>query len=307
MSHRAALYTVRVRERYAARDDYRLLGNIDGRGTSVLTALAQYLTDFTSTNDSGSMTLRSEAPVIDADELLLSLSHGESGLATNIVNPRGDLQYQRTPPDTELMRCYGLFTLPLAERQGWLALHVNHGRGVKSLLEQGLIARWREGLPDLVLHLTPFVNTAVVEEAINQNRIGNVRLIKYTKPNDPAVAATTPWVRAGQDVRIEVKMSPRTRGQRFLGRPIRRYLEAEEAHEKEAIFREIVEFEGLDFDEVKVEIVFSDNTRRSYNLEKPSSGHPMTLELEELDEGDDGAPTEESVLNALRAALATVQ
>jgi hypothetical protein len=125
--------------------------------------------------------------------------------------------------------------------------------------------------------------------------------VKYVRPDDRAVAANTKWVPAGEWGSYELKIKGE-RGHRLTPKLLRDYMNADGVKKGQA-FSEIVEFEGMTFDEVKVEVELENGTRRTFNLEKPSSGHPMTIDLENLKLDKDQEPTEASVFVALRAAL----
>lgn len=273
MAHRAALYTVRVKQKWS--QDYRLLGDIDEAGTSLADIFVQYLTGFESPSEEGTKIVRCTTATQNGEELLASLQHGESGVAAEIVDGDGAHQYSQAWTDTQLLRCGGLFVLPQAETTGWLALHVNNNRGVKSLLEAGLLQRFGNQFDDLGLGITPFVHTSALREAIEQDRVANVRLIKFERPDDRAVAATSKWVRGGEWGKIEVKMSARGRAQRLATGLLRRFV-GDDAEQQQAAFDEIIEFEGITFDQAKVEVVLPNDTRRTFNLEQPAAGHPIT-------------------------------
>jgi hypothetical protein len=57
----------------------------------------------------------------------------------------------------------------------------------------------------------------------------------------------------------------------------------------------------MDFDEAKVTVNLGGNTR-TYNIEQPATGHPMTMRL---DIGY-GKPSDEAIFEALRGALGSV-
>src|SRR5207253_4373071 len=139
---------------------------------------------------------------------------------------------------------------------------------------------------------------SVLEEAVRRDQIAKVRLIKLERPEDRAVAATDKWIRAGAVGRLELDITARGRAERVLPSLIQRFLLGGD----KSAFGEIIEFEGIKFDEAKVEVVLEDETRRTFNIEEPDSGHPFTEDLRDL-EVEDGEPTERSLFAALQAAL----
>lgn len=300
MSHRAAVYTVRVRRKRDTSGDLRLLGDIDEGGTSLRDVLGSYFTNFTATSADGTKIVRSVQCDIDGNEVRLITQHGQNGVAAEIVGPGGQLRHRQTPDETQLLRCGCLFQLPPAKNLGWLAVHVNNGRSVKGLLQKGLAERLRVDYPDLMLEITPYVEASVLKTAVDNNRIDKVKLVKHEKPNDRAIAATDDWVLAGVAGRLELDISARGGGTWIIADRFRRYFAGDAA-----AFDEIVEFQGLTFDEAKVEVVLDDGTKRTFNIEKPDSGHAFTEEMEVLIM-EDGESSVDSVLGGLRSALGNV-
>jgi hypothetical protein len=303
MSHRAALYTVRVKEKWG---DHRLLGDIDEAGTHLAVVLEGWLRGFERENEDGSKVVRCTKVTRDDDELAMIMQHGETGVAADIIGPAGDLRLRQKSVDTQLLRCAGLFALPGEYEMGWLVLHVNHNRGVKGLLEAGLLMEFGRSFDDLMLEITPFVDAKALGEAIDAGRLDNIRLVKYERPDDRAVEATNRWVRGGSWGKIVVTISPRGRAERLQTSLLKRFL-GEASDERGKLLDEIVEFQGVRYDEAKVEVELENGTHRTFNIEKPSSGHSMTIDLENLGFDDDGEPTEETLLAGIREALAAVR
>jgi hypothetical protein len=280
--------------------EFRLLGDIDEQGTSLVMVLDRIMDSFESTNADDSIVVRCVSREALGDELRIITQHGQNGVAADIVDGEGELRLRQTPDDTQLIRCGCLFRLPPAEQMGWFVLHVNNGRGVKGLLAKGVVEQLRDAYPDLTLEMTPYVQKTVLAEAIKNNRIDKVKLVKLQPPNDRAVQATNKWVRAGAFARLELDISVRGRAERVLSGLLRRYVDGESS-----AFSEIVEFEGITFDEAKVEVVLENNMRRTFNIEKPDSGHPFTEDITGL-VVENGEPTQSSLFEALRSVLNTV-
>jgi hypothetical protein len=232
------------------------------------------------------------------DELLLTTQHGQNGLAADIVGASGELLLRQTPDDTQLLRCGSLFRLPPADDTGWLAVHVAHGRGVKGLLEKGLLEHFRDEFDNLKLEIVPFVHESTLKAAVEHNQIDKVKLVKFEQPNDRAAAATSRWVPAGVVGRLELDIT--ARGTRVLGDLVRRFLGGDRS-----VFNNIVEFQGITFDQAKVEVIVDGDTKRTFNIEKPDAGHAFTEDLEGLVMEND-EPTMDSVFAGLRTVLANV-
>ncbi len=298
MSQRAALYTVSVRSR-SNRAGGLPLGDIDEAGTSLLTVLDRCLADFTQASMDGSRVVRSLSATLDGDDLFAVVQHGQNGIAADIVDPAGEVRLRQTPADLQLVRHGCLFRLPGPASAGRLAVHVNNGRGMKGLFEQGLISRFRAQFPRLTLRFDRAVQGNLLREAVAQNRIGKVRLVRLERPGDRGLAATDKWVVAGGSARVELDVATTTVGGRIRPGLIQRYLGGDES-----AFAEIVEFEGLTFDEAKVEVLLADNTRRLFDIVHPDAARPLTEEMPGIELDADGEPTGESLLRELTAALA---
>jgi len=300
MTHRAAAYTVRVRPKYDRTGEVRLLGDIDEEGTSLISVLENCFKDLESTSDDESKVVRCLSCTLEDDDLLLIAQHGQNGVAADIVDTDGGLRLRQQPEDTQLLRCGSLFRLPLADATGWLAVHVNNGRGIKSLLQKGIVDRFRDDYPKLIIDITPFVEPSVLKEAVDHDRIDKVKLVKFEQPNDRAALATSRWVPAGAVGRLELDISTRGKAARVLSGVLQRFM----GGDLEA-FHEIVEFQNITFDEAKVEVVLDGGARRTFNIEKPDSGHPFTEDLGDL-VMENGEPTSESLFEGLRSVLKTV-
>jgi hypothetical protein len=301
MSHKAAMYTVRVRARRDTSGTFRPLGDIDNNGVSLLGVLNDYMLDFESTSTDGSKVVRCQSRKVEGDELLIIALNGQKGVASDLMSPAGELRIHRTADDTELLRCGAVFRLPPAEETGWLAAHINNQHGIKGLLDKELSAQFRKDFPGLMLEITPCVLASALRAAIEQDRVDKVKLVKLEQPNDRANAATDKWVRHGVAARIELQVKPAGMA-RVMPQLLRQYV----LDEDHSVFGQIVEFEGLTFDEAKVEIVTEDGAKRTFNIEKPDTGHPITEELTGLVLRADGEPDETSLFAELRAVLTNV-
>lgn len=298
MSHRAALYTIEVRPK---RDkEPRLLGDFDLAGASLLEVLSGYLDEaFASANAAGTKEVRIANCQMDdsGEELHVAATHGLSGLKAQIVDENGQLQFEQATTDSQLLQCGCLFRLPPTQPRGWLAIHVNNGRGIKSLLENGIQEKFRDDHSGFVLRIRPFVERAVFDKAVEEDRIDKVKLLKLERPSDRAMAITNKWIPGGVLGKFELTISVRDRGEHVLPDPIRRFLGANHAAREE-----IIEFEGIEFDEASVEVETAEGGQRTFNIERLEAGHAFTEDLEGLDFVE-GEPTHDSVIGALGTAL----
>jgi hypothetical protein len=300
VGHRVAVYTVRV-HKFFKPDVSRLLGDIDERGSRLISALDKYMVVFESVSADESKVVQGLSSAIEGDELHLMLQHGQRGVVADIVDPTGELRIHQEADDTQRVRCGCLLQLPPAETDGWLAVHINNGRAAKGLLAKGVTARFREEFPELVLGFAPYVMGSVLREAVDHDRVEKVTLVKLERPNDRSNAATDKWVRSAMSARVELGIQARGRQRRLLPDLLRRFLGGDAN-----AFGEIVAFEGLTFDEAKVQVELENGSSRTFNIERPDVGHAFTEDLDGLETQADGEPTEVSLFAALRGALPTV-
>lgn len=293
--HRAAVYTVRVRGKRGS--DYHPFGDIDGKGANLALALQGYLGEFQTESDDETRMVTCDTAKLDGDDLLVSLRHGQRGLSAEIVGPDGVERYHQTPPDTQLVRHGALFRLPADSTDGWLCVHSNHRRGSKGLLMDGLTARFRQDFGDLLIEVLPCQLAAAFREAVEHDRVQKLKLVRMDQPSDRATRELDKWVRHNAKAKIELDI---TSAARLLPGLIQERLGG-----NYDTMDTILEFNGIHFDQAKVEVELADGAVRTFNIERPESGHPLTEDLSGLDLRD-GDPTEESLFAALRAVLADV-
>ncbi|HEX6680594.1 MAG TPA: hypothetical protein VF063_08115 [Gaiellaceae bacterium] len=286
---------MRVKERYG---DPRPLGDIDDAGASLLAAFSGFLENFESHLEGAPTSLRCLSSTVEGEELLAMFQHGQNGVAADIVGPTGSLRLRQRREDTSMIRSGAVFRLPFSDETGWLALHINNDRGIKTLLDIGLHKRFVVAFPELRFEIVPFVQLATLRTAVDRGEVAKVQLVKYERPTDKADAATSKWVRAGELARIELTVSSVGRGKRLVTDLLKRVMGGDDA-----AIGEIVEFEGMRFDEAKIVVVTETSARRTFYLERPAAGHPMTLDLEGLAYDDDDELVADTVFAGLRDAL----
>lgn len=300
MSHRAAVYTVRVHKRNSPNDS-RLLGDIDDNGSRLITAFKGYAEGLESETPDKLRAVRTVSSEIHGDELRLMLQHAQRGVAADIVSETGQLRIHQELNDSQRVRCGVLLQLPLNQTDGWMAVHLNNNRHVKGLLAQRLVYRFHQDFPDLTLRVAPYVLGSVLRTAVDRDKVEKVTLVKLERPSDRANADTDKWVRSDLGARVQLGIEARGRQAHVIPSLLSRFLGGDNN-----AYGEIVEFGGLTFDEAKVQVRLENGGTRTFNIERPETGHAFTEDLRDLDLQDDGEPTEPSLFAALRAALSTV-
>lgn len=295
MGHRAALYTVAVRR--TGESETRPLGDIDDSGSNLLSAFSSYVTMLDAKSPDGLKSLHHVESKTEGNELLATFEYGQKGVEAVIRDEAGQEQYHQQVADWVFVQCGCLLTAAPAARLGWLVLHEHNGRGTKTFLDDHLREKFRADFPNLTLEVRPFVLLSVLRKAVEQNQITKVKLVRRVQPTDQADAALNPWVEAGSAGKIEtvITSSRGGRAKNLLPAPIRRFLDDEPGARDS-----IVEFQNQTYDEVKVEVRQEDGRLRTYNIEKPASGHPVTVDLDLT-----ANPSGDAVYDALRTALAS--
>ena len=243
MGHRALLYTVRAKR--LRKDDYPPLGDLDGAGTRLADVLPGFVADddpIVGEDEEKSIVCEAVDARFDGDEtddVYLSLRHGEKGIAAVIVDPGGGVKTHQRLVDTSELRCGALFILKRTQEVGWLAVHMNGGRGVVGLLIPHLEREFAERFDDLRLLFKPYVDADVLRQAVLDGHIKDVRLTKTVRADDPADAAVSEWVPKGNAGKIEVVFKPPRGKDKFMDPgPLQSYIEGSVV-EREAAITEI--------------------------------------------------------------------
>lgn len=278
MSHRATFYTVRVKRKWK-KDDFCRLGEFDGKGHSVSEFIQQCLeSNFTVTSDDGeklvtclraSMTKRAEN-----DEISAALIHGRTGEIADIHNKTGRRQYQQKFDDTHRIKCMCLFVLPRGQKIGWLVAQVNSGRSAKGLMATHLQVKFNEYFPEYMLEITPFIEQAALMQALEEGRMDRVKLVRLERPTDRAIAALDRWVDKGRNAKIEVDIRPAERGAHLIATGVKRFMKGEHSG-----YEKLLEFQGVKFDEAKVEVELANGQKRTFNILHPDAGHAFAVDL----------------------------
>lgn len=297
MSHRAAIYTIQVYKKRRP-SETRLLGDIDGSGTYIADRFRSYLTGFAHADSGTGKSVRCEAADQDGHEVRVTFEAGESGVVADIYDRQGAHRLRQEATDTQFVRCASLFRFDPAQKIGWWAVHHNHGRSAKRLVQDRLLEAFNHQHDDLTLRIDPAVNGAALAKAIDDGRLDAITLTRLEKPSDRSAASTDTWVKASDRARLELRVVG-DRGHRLKTAAVKRFLNG-----NAQAFGDIVTFEGIRFDEAKVSVELEDGRERTFNLERPESGHAFTRDIpNELLSFRDGEPTPESLLDQLGVVL----
>jgi len=272
MSHRATTYTVRIHKKGKPKEPFDF-GDVDQQGTylgDVLEAL--FADDFKAANDDKTRAVSCSSSALDGEDLQLLLLHGESGYAAQIMEPNGQLAFRQRPEHEQLVTCGSVFRLPRNRDLGFWALHVNNNRSAKGLVEAELQDRFKKRFgDDPKLVIAPAVRSDVLTEALEEH-LESVTLVKYNASSDFKDAGK--WVRKDTNAKVELKITAPEKGKRLVSD-----LASKARGGDTDAWGQIVEFEGLHFDEAKVLVDLGNGAQRTFRVRGPAAGNPFAAEI----------------------------
>ena len=276
-----------------------LLGDYNGRGDWVGNLVAKALGNLDHMNYDETVYAHFESylDLPPRNYVGTSLLSGRSGI-TSVLERSGAPSFLRTPEHSEVMRSAVLFHLPRRKRDGVMAIHIPHNRSCKSIIERALREEFSES--DYRIEITPIVPRSALLEAVRRNNISKVTLIKHNPTDSDAFLEVAQYGDTAVD-RLEL-IIPSRRRKRLRGDPLLNFLE----DPSEGNRRQIIEFAGLTFDDVKITVDMSEGGSRTFHLEDAGRGHPITYELLIDNEDDFGADIAE-LNDELIDTLTTVQ
>jgi hypothetical protein len=232
----------------------------------------------------------------NGEDLAVSFRHGESGQVSEFMEGQ-QMVFRQRHDHTQLLSCYSLFRLPRNSDVGWWAVHVNNRKSGKSLIQPELKRRFRDAQSDRSLKVEPAVNSSALEEAIENDQLQSVKLIKYDRSSDYKDARK--WLRKDSHAQIELRISTMERGGRLASDLLRKVTGG-----SSKAYGEIVEFEGMHFDAARVQVKL-DGGMRSFELAGPRDGHPFPAVIQP--EEDESGPIAESVFAELGAVISEME
>lgn len=265
------------------------LGDIDDAGTSLSSVFKPALKGLKEQEEDKSLSFHGWVQTTEPNILAAELRIGEKGVDSDIERPNNQV-FHRNPVDEERVPCVVALRLPPTASRGFMAMHIPHGRGAKTLLDGRLRSVFSIGQPDRVLLVEPVVPKGALEEATEKNRIKKVRLLARSADR---FQSSSDWLKKDDYGSVELVIKPKRRGH-VIPDPIRKYLNGDEN-----AVSQLLEFEDLSFEEARVEVEMPSGGKRTVYIGDPDRGHPMMVSLDSLHHGSDA----EDVLAALVGAL----
>lgn len=294
MTHRAAFYRVQIRQKNRP-NGWRLLGDYDEQGTSAANTIRDTLTDLNRHDKERKTHVRFDETFTKPgdDHVGVSILSGRSNV-TSVISKEGESDFFRTPEHSETMRIGILYYLPHKHKNGWLAIHSPHGRGCKTIIDQAVSERFRAS--HYVIKTSPIIPCNALKEAVDRNRVKAVTLIKRDPTKTDMFHSAAQW---GDDEVDQVTL--KIQSKRKL--PLRPTTLSKFLHDRSDKNRkQIIEFQGLEFDDAGITVNMPDGSQRTFYLETPERGHAMTLVLQISDKDEYGASSQDISI-ALEDAL----
>lgn len=296
MRHRATLYSVRVHERYKP-TEVKHLGDIDGSGTYLADFLQGVFTNgFACESSDAQREVTTMSSALVEPDLQVMFLPGERGVRAEIMDVSRQLQFSRQVDHTHIVQCGSVFRLPRNETHGLWAAHV-HSTSIKSLVYKEITEQFNDRFSDLVLTVSPSVNQAMLMEALENDRLLSVSLVKHDRSSD--IADRGKWVTEDAGMKLELRIKPEN-GKTLLSTLVKKHFGG-----TASTLGEIVEFQGMHYDTAKCQVRLSNGIERSFNIEAPEAGHPMSLDIDP-DLRSDGDPEPASLFSELQRVIEEV-
>ena len=272
MPHRAALYAVTIHRKQDPAT-HCILGDYNNSGKWLGKTMKKLMPNMSIRNTDRSINLHFETKLNDLpkDHIGFTFLRGQTGVTSVLSRPNGPI-YHRTPVTEESLRIGAVFWLPRRRNKGYLAIHVAHRGGIKSDLERFL--REKFAPRGYVLSLKPIVPQNVLQSAVRGDKLEKITLVKWNLSESDQFSDAAQW--GDEEVgRIEFSIISK-RGWNLRSGPLQRFLS--EKSDKE--LNNIIEFEGMQFDEAKVTAKMPGGNRRTFYLDGRESGHAITIGLD---------------------------
>lgn len=291
MTHRAALYAVSVHPK-GHPEAPLVLGDYDGSGTWLGKALKKVMPGLSTEDDNRNITLHFESKLKDLpkNHAGFTLVRGQTGVRS-VLSREDESPYLRTPDTEELLRVAAVFWLPRRRNRGYLAIHVPHGHGIKSILDTHL--REQFGLRQLSISLNPIVPQDALRNAVQADSLERITLVKRNLSDSDRFADAAQWG-PEQVGRLELSIISK-HGLKLWRDPLTRFL----SERRDDELSKIIEFDGMRFDEAKITARMPGGNDRTFYLDGRKSGHAITIDLDLID--DDGSSDEAGILPELLA------
>jgi hypothetical protein len=264
------------------------LGDFNDQGNTVADFLFELFADddFKAQRDAKIVTCSSVQ--LEGDETLsLHLSHGESGVRSDLIDEDGAVVHEQYPDETQLIPFASVFELPVAGEVGWWGIHVNRGRSAKGILQKEIERVFRLEYGDFKLEIEPCVKADALRKALEEDKLQKVKLVSYGRARDFEDADE--WVRDDTRAKVELTISPQERAKKLAPGQIISYLDGDRDR-----FGDIVEFEGLPFDEAQVEVGVN-GSQRTFNIQNPEGGHAVSVEIEPTETYEEGVDLDDAI------------
>jgi hypothetical protein len=297
MSHRAAVYTVRIHERRHP-TELQPFGNVNEEGIY----LPEWLRDNVFTKDfsveEGDKEIFCEQDSkFDEPDLRVWFRPGQSGQHAEVMEAGGQTLFTQTADHRHILQSGALFRLPRGKTIGYWALHINDGRGSKTLIYDEMWDKFHARFPDLLLKVQPAVDARAFKKAVGDGQITSVHLAATGPSAD--IKDGDKWVTGNTGMKLDLVI----RANKGYLRP---NLVKDALQGDNNALGSIVEFGEIEFDRANVEVQLENGDTRHYDVSDLTRGHAMSAVIHP-DTESDGAVKPASVFDELRKVLAPMR
>lgn len=282
MAHLGVVYRFMLREHGNREAEHCLLGNIDGAGTRLCDVAGGLLRDVNYeievdglNGKQPSVKFENAIPLSAVHRAAAVMNHFEYG-ARGALNRHAEGDTTTfTEIDNQQVEVAMVVAAPPMQRAGFLALHIPHGRGVKTGIESELRRLLRER-HSLHLELQPVVPLDAVATAIDDQGLGRVAFRELTNPAGLYEDEEEWWTDGRELGGVELRLSP-ARSARLIGQKLATFIRTITGTlrdgEDPVEFSSLATFDDHTYEELSVEVYLHG---RKKVVRVSSDGHSMS-------------------------------
>lgn len=215
---------------------------------------------------------------------------GAYGFESDLIEVvTGEATHHKTTDEADLVPFYFQYYIPNNSDEGILLLQKFGHFGITGVIRNAVARRFDRSYTTHFIEINSLIPEEVIDEFLAGGRLAELRLIRYTLPTDIANALG----RAHEEEECQVELS--IKAKRDISLRIRD--RAHEALHGRRRVSEIVEVAGFEYSDAKLVIEIG-GQQRTLNLADLSKLRPTYNISDEIELGEDGHPTFESLCEA---------
>lgn len=205
----------------------------------------------------------------------------------------GNVTYNRTPVEAEMMPFYFLVDVPPRLSTGVMVLQRRGPFGIRTDLTQDFIAKLRKQYPKVRLELSPLIPPDLLDEYLGNGRFTKLRLVRRMTTRDIASSVLTADV-DDEAERVEITYSSGRNRRLRIHEQIVDVVRGRRRVNELVELREVREDSGFEYTGAKAELVVG-RTRKTIDLFSPAKMRSLHEVTDQVDLDQDGHPVFESI------------